>query len=184
MIGSISIVAGKISLLGTYHSVKLGEGRWKLFGCKCNGTDKENGECFYEKYIMVLKANFILSLILLPTYLIVVSEALASESIEYFHLLCFSALLTLVSLMTIRLLSNHSKSLIMFIVRIPSGKSLDEVAKERNEKTMGHFHTLICTALMGLGIYFTAGILNGKTIPQLNFQPIPIESIFFVFVIL
>lgn len=181
MVGSISIVAGKISLLGTYHSVKLGKGRWKYFGCECGGTNNERKECFYEKFIMVLKANFVLSLVLLPTYLIVISEGTASESIGFFYCLCLSALLTLVSLMVIRLLSNHSKSLIVYIVRIPSGKSLVEVAKERNEKTLGHFHTLICTAWMALGIYFTAGILNGKSISQSSFPSIPIESVFFVF---
>ena len=183
MFSSISIVAGKVSLLGIYHNVKLGVGRWGFFKCNCNGAKNQDGECFYEKCVAVFKANFTISLLLLPSYLIIISETLGHDSIEFSYLLYFSTILTLVSLITIRLLSNQSKFLILYIVRMPSGKSLEEVAKERSEKTIGHFHTLVCTAWMVIGIYFTACVIKGETVPQLIFDHIQIDSCVYVIVV-
>jgi hypothetical protein len=175
---SMLMVTERLSSLGIYHPVKLGQGILGFLNCECDSKKYRNAECFYEKFMMILKANFILSILLLPAFLIVISDALVEESISFFETLCLSALLTLVSLITIRLLSNHSRFITGNAVK-PSGKPIEEIAKERNEKTIGHFHTLVCTAWMILGIYVTADILENKTIPSI--PPINISAYIFVF---
>lgn len=163
--GSMISVSYKLSSLGIYHQVN------------------EENETFLQKLYLVFETNVLLSVLFMPTYYILVSDTLRWESAESYHTFCFSALLTLVSLMTIRLLANHSYFLLFN--KIPKGKSLEEVARERNEHTITHFHTLVCTAMILLLIVFSAGLIKEKSdlkiMPNLeSVQIIPVFACFFI----
>jgi hypothetical protein len=159
---SLQIVTNNISLLGYYHKANLNNGLWEFFHFERNGDEN-----FLEKCLLVLKANFFLSLFLLSTYYIVISDAL-KESFGMYQISCFSVELTLVSLITIRLLSNQSNYLTVNVRNLPPNKELYEYVRERNEKTIAHFHTFICTALILLGIFISASVMEDQDLSSIH----------------
>lgn len=169
---SMLIVTEKLSLLGVYHTVDV---KWDLFNFERNGMEK-----FFEKFMMVLRANFILFLLFMPIYYMVINSELEENTLSYDQVFCFSSILTLVSLLTIRLLANQSKFLTVNIRKLPPRKNLEEYVKERNEKTISHFHTLVCTTLMIFGIIISADLINKQIIFSLKAYDIEINSIYFV----
>lgn len=179
---SMLIVTERISLLGIYHPVYSDSAKKRdIVNCffkdltknikyvlhisrntECNKVPNKYAESFYTKFMIVLKINFVLSIILLITYVIVISSALALEpSIDY-HLFCFAAVLTLVTLITIRLLANQSNFLLYNTVKMPAGKTKEEIATDRNNDTISHFNTFICTAMMLLLIIASSGLISPK----------------------
>lgn len=169
---SMLIVTDKLSLLGVYHTVDV---KWDLFNFERNGMEK-----FFEKFMMVLRANFILFLLFMPIYYMVINGELEKNTLSSDQIFCFSSILTLVSLLTIRLLANQSNFFTVNVRKLPPQKKLEEYVKERNEKTISHFHTLVCTTLMVLGIIISADLINKQIVFSPKVSDIEINSIFFV----
>lgn len=138
---AINYVSEILSLLGTYHSLNLTGGIWK----KMN-VEKRGVEDFATKYEKMLILNLVFTIIIMVSFYFIIPVEI-QNNLDKFQLRCFTLVLTLVSLITLRLLSNQS------YLFAPGAKNKNPIEREdyvinRNEKVIGHFHTLICTALM------------------------------------
>jgi len=148
-----------LSELGIYHKVSVqGALPTKL------GLQRKGCETFSEKCKKVYWANLRLTFVFMITYYILISDAVRHEGMDFYDLFCLSCLLTFVSLLTIRILANQPEFLAIGLLELYSNPKTDrcDLQKKYNEKAISHFHTLICTSIMILGIVFSASILTGK----------------------
>jgi len=167
---SMLAVSELISLLGIYHCVKLNGKLWERLELQQPGV-----ESFSEKVKIILKVNIYLGLFFILAYSLMIYDALGHDKLNSYEIVCFSFILTLISLITIRLLANQSRFLVpkMGILGSSKDNELNHI-KRFNEQTIGHFHTLVCTALIIIGIIISGNIITDQKI--LLFQPIPIGS--------
>jgi len=163
---SIYWISEKIALCGIYHKVD------SIFRDKSKDTIIK--ECLIDKFRMIVAANMYLSLPFIISYYVVIDNTLALDSgigTEEIALLAF--ILTLVSLLVIRLLSNPPNFLLSKILCLYPTNERDNAQKILNERIISFFHSFICAAIIILGILLSANITLGNDVliknPEMSF---------------
>lgn len=157
---SLHTVAEKISLLGIYHKID-NEGTIRAALMRYRDKEKEG---IISKIKKVFYINVSLTMPFFFAYYIVINSTLNSHDISSYDVCCLAFLISLVSLLSIRILANVPINVQKGIYRLYPKAERINVRKMNQERIISFFHSFVCASLIVLGIILSSNIISNSAL--------------------
>ena len=132
------LMSENIAILGIYHTT--------------------NSEKSLERFKKVLMANTYISLPFIASYYIVIDNTV--QNIDFIYKSCLTLVITLVSILSIRLLANPVEIIKPGICKFCTSEDENDSVMQYKERIIAFFHSFICAALILLLIIFSASVFS------------------------